>query len=143
MKKIRVLAAGTFDGIHPGHVSYLTQARALGDDLFVIVARDKQSQLRKGRLPKRNETDRLAAVAALPVVTSAVLGDDTGDFLKPVVQIAPDVLALGYDQWPNEAALAAQLQLRGLMPKIVRLEPFEADRYHSSILAKNEKEGNE
>ncbi|MDL5503512.1 MAG: adenylyltransferase/cytidyltransferase family protein, partial [Candidatus Methanoperedens sp.] len=37
---VRVLATGTFDILHPGHLLYLSKARALGDELYVIVARD-------------------------------------------------------------------------------------------------------
>ena len=36
----RVVATGTFDLLHPGHVLYLERSRALGDELVVIVARD-------------------------------------------------------------------------------------------------------
>ena len=36
----RIVATGTFDILHPGHVYYLEQSRALGDELHVIVARD-------------------------------------------------------------------------------------------------------
>ena len=44
MKKICVVVAGTFDGIHPGHLSFLKQASELGNELVVIVARDKTVQ---------------------------------------------------------------------------------------------------
>ncbi len=37
---VRVLATGTFDILHPGHLRYLSEAKALGDELYVIVARD-------------------------------------------------------------------------------------------------------
>lgn len=37
---IRVVATGTFDILHPGHLWYLEQSAALGDELYVIVARD-------------------------------------------------------------------------------------------------------
>jgi len=36
----RVVATGTFDILHSGHVLYLCKARALGDELWVIVARE-------------------------------------------------------------------------------------------------------
>ena len=37
---VRVMASGVFDLIHPGHISYLQQARAFGDELVVVVAWD-------------------------------------------------------------------------------------------------------
>jgi cytidyltransferase-like protein len=36
----RVVATGTFDILHPGHIYYLEESRKLGDELWVIVARD-------------------------------------------------------------------------------------------------------
>ncbi len=35
-----VVATGTFDLLHPGHVLYLERSKILGDELVVIVARD-------------------------------------------------------------------------------------------------------
>ena len=34
----RVMASGVFDIIHPGHISYLEQARPYGDEPVVVVA---------------------------------------------------------------------------------------------------------
>ena len=36
-----VVATGTFDIIHPGHIRFLEEAKKLGDYLIVIVAREK------------------------------------------------------------------------------------------------------
>ena len=36
----RVVATGTFDLLHPGHLYYLEESKKLGDELWVIVARD-------------------------------------------------------------------------------------------------------
>ena len=133
------MVAGTFDGIHPGHHSFLEQARDLGDELIVIVARNKTVQQVKGHEPSRSEQERCDALSQLSFVKNTVLGDDAGDFLRLVVQLQPDVLALGYDQWPEESSLAEELQRRGLPSvKVVRLEPFKPHRYHSSILKRNQ-----
>ena len=39
MSRKRVMCCGTFDYLHPGHLSFIAQAAALGDDLYVVVAR--------------------------------------------------------------------------------------------------------
>ena len=36
----RVVATGTFDILHPGHVFFLSESRKLGDELWVIVSRE-------------------------------------------------------------------------------------------------------
>jgi FAD synthetase len=67
----RVLATGTFDLLHPGHVYFLTQARALGDELFVIVARD--SNVTHKPKPIIPEEQRLEMVNALKVDRKSVV----------------------------------------------------------------------
>ena len=41
------MASGVFDLIHTGHISYLEQAKALGDELVVVVACDSTVRRRK------------------------------------------------------------------------------------------------
>ena len=36
-----VVATGTFDILHPGHLFYLEESKKLGDELWVIVARER------------------------------------------------------------------------------------------------------
>ena len=62
MKK--VMAFGTFDGLHPGHLNFLKQARRLGDSLVVVVARDANVRKIKGRFPRLGEGERLRKVAS-------------------------------------------------------------------------------
>ena len=47
----RVAVFGVFDGIHAGHQDFLRQAREYGDELVVIVARDKSVTQLKGKPP--------------------------------------------------------------------------------------------
>ncbi|MGD1075360.1 MAG: adenylyltransferase/cytidyltransferase family protein, partial [Thermodesulfovibrionales bacterium] len=47
----RVVCAGTFDHLHPGHLNFLEQASALGNELIVIVARDETVKRIKGIAP--------------------------------------------------------------------------------------------
>lgn len=118
----RVIATGTFDILHPGHVLYLERSRALGDELMVIVARDVNVKHKpKPILP---EEQRLRMVASLKVVDLAVLGSETDIFL-PIEQLRPDIITLGHDQHFNPALLQSELIRRGLHPKIIRIEAQE------------------
>ena len=94
----RVLCCGTFDFLHPGHISFLQQAARLGDELWVVVARDENVSRLKGRRPVHDEGERLAQVARLDWVDRARLGNPGPDFLRVVEEIRPDLIALGYDQ---------------------------------------------
>ncbi|MDD1677328.1 MAG: adenylyltransferase/cytidyltransferase family protein, partial [Methanomicrobiales archaeon] len=62
----RIVATGTFDILHPGHLFYLEESRRLGDELHVIVARD--ANVRHKPAPILPESQRLAMVSALRIV---------------------------------------------------------------------------
>lgn len=114
----RVLATGTFDLLHPGHVYFLSQARALGDELFVIVARD--SNVTHKPKPIVPEEQRLEMVATLKMVDNARLGSEK-DMFKPLEEIKPDIIALGYDQRFDIEFLEKELNKRGLSASVVRI----------------------
>lgn len=119
---VRVLATGTFDILHPGHLLYLSEAKALGDELYVIVARD--SMIKHKPKPIMPEGQRLAMVAALRMADKAMLGSET-DMFEPLREIRPDIIALGKNQFFNEKELEAQLKIHGINAKVVRIQSFE------------------
>lgn len=108
----RVMASGVFDLIHPGHISYLEQARSYGDELVVVIACDSTVRKRKHE-PITPETMRARVVAALKPVDRAIIGGD-GDIFDTVRFVKPDVIVLGYDQGFDVDELRSQLMERGL-----------------------------
>lgn len=114
----RVLATGTFDILHPGHVYFLSQAKALGDELFVIVARD--SNITHKPKPIVPEGQRLEMVATLKMVDNARLGSEK-DMFEPLKQIKPDIIALGYDQRFDIDFLEKELTKRDIPANVVRI----------------------
>ncbi len=116
MKK--VVATGTFDIIHPGHVKFLEEAKKLGDYLIVIVAREKN--VRHKPKPFIPEEQRRRVVEALKPVDEAILGDEE-DIFKPIEEIKPDVIVLGYDQHFDEEWLKRELEKRGIKAEVVRI----------------------
>ena len=132
---IRVIATGTFDLLHPGHILYLERSRALGDELVVIVARDLN--VKHKPKPIVPEQQRLQLVSALKAVDLAVLGSET-DIFETIESLKPDIITLGYDQHFDPALLKAEFSQRSLDPKIVRIEANEPCELCSSrsIVAK-------
>lgn len=128
--KKRILACGTFDLLHPGHIDFLKQAAALGEELHVCIARDTNVLRIKKHLPLWNEDRRAAALEALDFVDHVHLGHEH-DFLQPVEQIAPDLLALGYDQRIPED-VQSYLDHQDL--PTMRLRSYYPAQYKSSIL---------
>jgi FAD synthetase len=109
---IKVMASGVFDILHPGHISYLTQAKAMGDHLTVVVANDSTVRRIKHE-PVTPQEMRALIVGALKPVDEVVVGGD-GDMFDTVSKIRPDVIVLGFDQDFDEQKLLAQLEERGL-----------------------------
>ena len=114
----RVVATGTFDILHPGHLYYLEESKKLGDELWVIVARD--SNVKHKPRPIISEEHRLWMVAALKPVDHAILGDKT-DIFRPIEEIRPEVITLGFNQMFREEDLKAQLKARKIVSEVVRI----------------------
>ena len=122
-KPLTVMAFGTFDILHPGHLHYLAEAKSLGGEnarLVVVVARDSNVERLKGSKPVNDENSRLEIIRALRVVDEAVPGNE-GDIYEIVRERNPDVIALGYDQLADEKRLSSLFSGR-----IVRMKPFKA-----------------
>ncbi|MBP2029776.1 FAD synthetase [Methanohalophilus levihalophilus] len=125
----RVLATGTFDLLHPGHLFFLEEAKKLGDELYVIVARD--SKIEHKPKPIIPEEQRVRMITALKVVDYAILGSE-GDMFEPLEEIQPDIIALGHDQVFDSDKLKEELAKRGFASEITRIEKSEACRFCSS-----------
>jgi FAD synthetase len=132
-----VMAFGTFDVLHPGHIAYLEEARKMGDALIVVVARDSSVVMIKGRRPVFGEKERLKIVSSLKTVDMAVLGakvkTENGRF-GIIRRFRPSVIALGYDQQKNAEALEAWLKEKGIGAKVVRMKALKPDTYRSSLI---------
>ena len=115
----RVVATGTFDIIHPGHIMFLEEAKKFGDELIVIVAREKN--VKHKPKPVIPEEQRRKVVEALKPVDRAILGD-RDDIFKPILELRPDVIVLGYDQHFDESWLQEELGKRGVNCRVVRIK---------------------
>jgi rfaE bifunctional protein nucleotidyltransferase chain/domain len=93
-----VLTNGVFDILHRGHVTYLSQARALGASLVVAVNSDASVRLlgKGGDRPINGELDRAALLAALECVDLVTIFDETVPL--PVLEIIrPEIYVKGGD----------------------------------------------
>ncbi len=72
MKK--VLAHGTFDIVHYGHVRYLERAKKYGDYLIVYVTSDRLAK-EKEKNPYFNEEIRMKMISSFKVVDEVILRD--------------------------------------------------------------------
>ena len=116
---VRVMATGVFDLLHPGHLYFLTEAKKLGDELIVVIARDQTARRLKHE-PYVPEQLRREMVEALKPVDRAVLGSTT-DIYETVVREHPSIIALGYNQVWNEQEVERECARRGVPLKVVRI----------------------
>ena len=96
-----VFTNGVFDLLHPGHVRYLREARALGDALIVAVNSDRSVRANKGPgRPVNPEHERAEILLALDAVDAAVIFDEETPHAI-VSAIRPDILVKGADWGPE------------------------------------------
>ena len=74
-KKTAIIVSGYFNPIHKGHLEYINNAKALADELFVIVNSDYQREL-KGSKEFQSEEERLLIIQNLKAVDKVILSID-------------------------------------------------------------------
>ena len=126
---------GVFDRLHPGHVSFLEQAAAMGDELIVVLARDTSVRELKHKTPHHNERERMRAVRKIAGVHRVVLGDKKLGSYAVVQEHNPDIICLGYDQHGLGEDLTKRMRERKLtsVPLII-LTAHKPEVFHTSLL---------
>lgn len=132
----RIMVFGTFDMLHEGHRDLFRQARALGEEpyLIVSVARDKVAARIKGAAPRHTEEARRTLVASCELVDETILGDREG-YMAHIRAAHPEIIALGYDQTGEFVDyLENDIREAHLSTRVVRLKPFRPDVFKTSLL---------
>jgi len=134
-KKRVVLASGTFDLLHLGHVRFLEEAKKAGGkdaELVVIVARDSTVKARKGKKPVMPEDQRRALVESLKVVDEAILGLDDFSIDNVIEKIKPDVIAVGHDQDGIEKEVLKAIEQEKFAVEVAKIGRFGKRELDSS-----------
>lgn len=130
-----VMAFGTFDLLHEGHIFYLKKAKSLGKKLIVVIARDSTVKKLKKRTPLNNENSRKKIIKSLKFVDLAVLGKDYfKDKTEIIKKFKPDILAFGYDQMTSIPAMKKFLKEKGINVKVHVIKAFKERKFNSSLL---------
>ena len=108
-----VFTNGCFDIIHAGHVTYLAQAKALGDILILGLNSDASVKRLKGeKRPINNEQDRALVLAALSSVDYVLIFEEDTP-LELIKLVQPDILVKGGDWQPSEIVGSDLVLARG------------------------------
>lgn len=131
-----VFTNGCFDIIHKGHVTYLNEAKSLGDHLIVGINSDDSVKRLKGKdRPVNNESDRAFVLDNLKSVDDVLIfNEDTPyDIIKEII---PDLLVKGGD-WKEEDIVGSDIvKMNG--GKVISLQ-FVNNYSTTNILEKIEK----
>ena len=130
-----VLASGTFDLLHLGHVKFLEEAKKVGgvnSELVVIVARDITVKERKGKKPVMPEDQRRALVESLKVVDDAILGLEGFSIGEVIDKLKPDLIAVGYDQNEIEKEVQNIIEQKKFNIEVVKIGRFGKSELDSS-----------
>ena len=104
---VRVFVNGTFDLLHPGHISLLNWAKSLGD--YVIVGIDTDDRVREKKGPTRpiyNQDDRGLMLVALKAVDEVRYFDSDESLEALVKDVKPDVMVVGSD-WKGKSVIGS------------------------------------
>jgi len=94
-----VAVSGNFDPLHSGHVSYLQEAKKLGDKVIVILTRDDQVIMKKGYcfMTYRERKKIVEAITGKGTVAENVDKDITS--CESLRKYKPSIFAKGGDTW--------------------------------------------
>ncbi|CUX97143.1 bifunctional D-glycero-beta-D-manno-heptose-7-phosphate kinase/D-glycero-beta-D-manno-heptose 1-phosphate adenylyltransferase HldE [Candidatus Hoaglandella endobia] len=118
-----VMTNGIFDILHAGHVSYLANARGLGDRLIVAVnSDDSTKRIKKGKSrPVNPLAQRMTVLAALKAVDWVVpFSEDTPQRL--IADVLPDLLVKGGDYKPYQIAGSKEVWDNGGEVRVLNFE---------------------
>lgn len=117
-----VMTNGVFDILHAGHVSYLANARKLGDRLIVAVNSDASTKRLKGEeRPVNALAQRMIVLAALEAVDWVIsFEEDTPQ--RIISEILPDLLVKGGDYKPEDIAGGKEVIAAGGEVRVLNFE---------------------
>jgi D-beta-D-heptose 7-phosphate kinase/D-beta-D-heptose 1-phosphate adenosyltransferase len=128
-----VMVNGTFDVLHPGHVSLLNTARSYGDWLVVAIDTDRRVRELKGdKRPINNQADRKVMLSNLKAVDIVVFFDSTEELIDLMKLYKPDVYVKGSD-WKHDKKSTAEQYCK----KVIyydRIEPYSTTKAIQDII---------
>ena len=127
---MRGITFGAFEYVHIGHINLLERARAMCDELYVMVSSDGYIKKKKGHAPEFCWRERARAVQGIKYVTG--VGIQTLDFgKKEAIEVfKPDLIFVG-DDWTPETFTGEGLGVRVIY--LPRTEKISSTRIRERV----------
>lgn len=104
---IKVFVNGTFDILHPGHLSLLNYAKSLGDYVVVAIDNDQRVKEKKGESrPINNLEERKLMLINLKSVDEVLSFGNDEELELLIKTIKPDIMVVGSD-WKNHSVIGS------------------------------------
>lgn len=101
-KKKVVMVSGGFDPLHAGHVRMMRAAKALGDELVVVINNDNWLKYKKGFvfMPEKERKEIIESIEWVDrvILTRHTPNTDDLSVVEEIKRIRPDVFANGGDR---------------------------------------------
>ena len=134
--QITVFTNGVFDLIHPGHLTYLAEARSIGDRLIVGLNSDASVRRLKGEeRPIMPQAARAQLLASLFFVDGVVIFDENTP-IDLIIRLRPDILVKGGDYSEDQIVGAPEVRAWG---GDVQVLPFVEGNSSTSIIERIKK----
>ena len=124
------MVVGVFDGLHPGHRFFLSDAARRCQELIVVVTLPEVVLLFKGKMPVHDLDARISEIRKYDPRFVVVAGDREVGSWGVLKNHKPDMVFLGYDQ----KAVAIEFDRIGMPYSF--LDPHKPETYKSSLLNK-------
>ncbi len=130
-----VFTNGCFDLLHLGHISYLKEARSLGDKLIVAINSDASvSKLKGSHRPINDEATRMGILSSFYFIDAVItFSEDTPiDLIKALL---PDVLVKGGD-WSIDQIVGSNevIEAGGMVKSLKFIEGYSTTNIENKII---------
>jgi rfaE bifunctional protein nucleotidyltransferase chain/domain len=119
-----VLAGGSFDILHIGHVKFLSEAKGAGDYLIILLESDQKVKKVKGSnrpvFIQKERAEMLSSIRSIDLIVLLPMMENDSDYLNLVMKIKPDIIAVAEDD-PHIEKKRRQAKKVGAMLKIISL----------------------
>lgn len=130
-KQSKVLIFGTFDVLHPGHLSLINFAAKYGI-ITVALTPDVMCKKYKGTDVVHKFRERARRLQGLTYVKEVIAADSTPNSYKIIDKVKPDIIVLGHDQTTLKPNIIRRLDELHSAASIVEAPSYRAEIYKSS-----------
>ena len=130
-----VMVNGTFDILHPGHISLLNTARSYGDYLIVAIDTDRRVKELKGPdRPINNQLFRRIMLSNIKAVDLVELFDSKEELIELMKRYQPDIYVKGSD-WKHDKESTAHQYCKEVI-YYDRIEEYSSTKIIEDIISR-------